>query len=465
MVSKAAEISKPVVFLDAVDSKYDTLAWCLAFECQDTIAGIKKTWSNTRVILQVSSGGRFTAIEEGKEGIDEIEARIQYEMLHDSVVTKHETTFQVPSKDKKPDVAMIKRILNVNNYRQLYCLHENYPKADKNDEGQVPFSTVTDTANDTLSEGSPQIMFEKFLTEQKSRLAPPPMYPPVFVRDKTNPGETVDTIDYIPSIEQRIEVLERSYLNDQLKLGVTIENKKYKYGNCKCYAYHYERVTKGEQQDYKDKSGRFHPMSDQLYRIGVDGWLWKKVDDQPIYVERMTCFFREKRDEAAARVSSFLTTVFQPNQGIEPGGQGRSQQSPVTPAQPRHSQRAASLPTGRQSSQVRQPGGASTSQQRPVTPAHSRHSQRAASLPTGLKPGQLPSTSGSSSSGLQLPPSMPALIPGAQTTQTAIRLSQDLGEPVDVERAPNSSIDETQIFGPPKPKQSEQTSKPSEGNG
>ena len=45
------------------------------------------------------------------------------------------------------------------------------------------------------------------------------------------------------------------------------------------------------QDAYKYASGIFHPnLGYEQYRIGADGWLWKRVNQTPMFIERMTCF-------------------------------------------------------------------------------------------------------------------------------------------------------------------------------
>ena len=300
------QFKNPVIFLGPINSRLGALIWMVNVQ--------KATDKDTEreVALIPPNNSRIIAIAEGIEGLQEIKARIRYELLHDSCVTEHDTDFNAPidKETKKLDIQMVSRIINVNDERSFDVKYERNTQL-KGIECQGTDLDVMDSNITTVFE----IDLENFVSNQKSRLAVPPMYPPVVVKENKN-----EHTYYMPSKELNIQFVDDIY-KDQSTRKYTIldprmhNNQVFELNQSgKQKAYHFKCLKEELQQTYADKSG-FLGENSQTYRLGIDGWMWQK-DGGPIYTEKSYRFFREHF--TASQLLQSLSSRPQPQSHSQP---------------------------------------------------------------------------------------------------------------------------------------------------
>ena len=275
--------SKPVIFLGAINSRLGALVW--------TVKVVKATKDRKReVVLIPPNNSRIIAIADGYDGLKEIKARIGYELLHDSCVTEHKSTFNVPINEetKELDIPMVRRIINVGDERSFDVKYET-SRLEAIECDRIKMD-VMDSNITTVWE----IDLKNFVSNQKSRLAVPPMYPPVVVKENK-----IEHTYYMPSKELNIQFVDDIY-KDQSTRKYTIldpqthDNQVFEFNQSdRQKAYHFTRLDKEYQQTYADKSGYLGENHPETYRLGIDGWMWKK-DGGPIYTEKSYRFFRDQ---------------------------------------------------------------------------------------------------------------------------------------------------------------------------
>ena len=279
---------KMIFFLGAIDSEENTISWQITVQRKTNVrkSKPKKLWTDYAYVLTCPMGARFEAVVREQIGIDEIRARIKYEVLHDSVVTNHGTDFAVPDTNQ-----MVRNILNINP-RSLYVVDDD-PLIAQNIDLNMPLHKVFNLSKGCdITDDQIKIM----RNSMKSRLAVPPMYPPILIK---NSPVLCDGY-YIPSKEKQIEVMESCYGYTQNDIKIKINDRDYKYLRLRSQAYHYKREEGKQSHDsYKYSTGHFKGTIDQNvlnfektpvpHRIGADGWLWWKCTNDPIYQERITC--------------------------------------------------------------------------------------------------------------------------------------------------------------------------------
>ncbi|XP_054155039.1 uncharacterized protein LOC128953573 [Oppia nitens] len=94
MKQKVMDYENPVVFLGAHESDYNTSAWCLLIEkrATETVTDFNRSKKEFQVtygrqcVLEVPEGGYIMAVEEWRDGMDEIWYRHRYEQLHRAIV-------------------------------------------------------------------------------------------------------------------------------------------------------------------------------------------------------------------------------------------------------------------------------------------------------------------------------------------------------------------------------------------
>ena len=306
------DYKNPVLFLGANYSQFNSIAWSL------------KVLKN-RTHLCLPEGGRIIAIADGVEGMREIRARIHYEMLLDSVLTNHDIQFAAPvepitetvtSKDPKSepkqtveeetkndtknepkiDVSMIKRILNLEEERSfVYSLgREEYE--DRNSMNFTPkFEQVESVSRKLKTPSYPEFNFmywrktdtnwtDEVLRDVFGQKPPPmpPMYPPY--REDLNPA--IPWI-YLPNcaINRNIDSVYH-YMNEvyprlSLVKDIHPKNNTYFFKGFRC------KLAKSTRTDgetvwtrLQDKNIQFDDQTvlkdGDMYRIGVDGWIWQR---------------------------------------------------------------------------------------------------------------------------------------------------------------------------------------------
>ena len=309
-----SQFTNGVIFLGATNSQYNSITWHLSVTPQ------------REVVLTPPMGARITAIEDGMRGTNEINARIRYEMLSDSVITNTYTGIQFAAPktvDGQLDYEMTKTILNLNEKRSFNVLFEKIPALD---ESEVPREFNISTVSDDKQFDR---WFRPFLQTQRSRLCAPPMYPPVIIRDAQN----LKNVFYLPSKEMSVKDVDLCYGYDKKKVNITLRDpftknfENYGYFKWEYMAFHYKKLETDINDMTKLKTGQYHIESGQdfsFYRIGVDGWLWQKVGDQPIYNESTTYFTKE--DQTSQR--------FGQNSGHQEVGSGKANDGSVGLGQP-----------------------------------------------------------------------------------------------------------------------------------
>ena len=278
--SQLRNMRQPVLFLGPINSKYGAVTWAVEVR-KESRRNLRKT------LLIPPNRSRIIAIADGKEAFREIKARIQYEMLHDSVVTHHRTDFAIPKSpenNQENDISMVRRIVNVGNERSFNVEYDTDPREYIQDNiiHDVNISSAVVTDFDEI--------ITRFLDSQKSRLAVPPMYPPAVVLDQ----QDVPDVFSIPSREMDIENFDNRYVDiPGLKLrlrnpfdGIHAVFTFQKYGPVR--AYHFKRLQKKGEQDWENRWG-YYQGPDPIYRLGVDGWMWQKFGNC-IYKEHINCF-------------------------------------------------------------------------------------------------------------------------------------------------------------------------------
>ena len=297
-------MEQPVLFLGPINSRFGAVTWSVEVR-KDSLPDPKIADPARKTVLYPPNYSRIIAIADGTDGINEIKARINYEILHDSVVTQHETDFKIPTKpvqtqpsflsEKKVehDVAMVRRIVNVGNERSFDVEFRTYNRESVVGNTILNYNTTTIRADPGFDE-----RIKKFLKTQTTRWAVPPMFPPaVFLYEQG--GADVYSI---PSKQFKIENFDNLY-NDRIgHLDIKVINlhdntdtvfqfKKY---DKAVMGYHFERLQKKEEQSFDDKSG-WYQRDGPMYRLGVDGWMWKRDDGGHIYYEDIYGFFHSSQ--------------------------------------------------------------------------------------------------------------------------------------------------------------------------
>ena len=299
---------QPVLFLGPINSRFGALTWGVEVR-KDSLPTKMIADRRRKTVLYTPNHSRIIAIADGKKAFEEIKARIKYEILHDSVVTQHETGFEIPTKPvqtqtssepsspgspsssspsekKEPDTSMVRRILNVGNERSFDIDYPTGTQECVGDDTIFNFN-ITTVLGDGFEEG-----IKKFLTTQTTRLAVPPMFPPAVVIDQQ--GEA--NICSIPSQQFAIENFDNLYNNSpgrRIQFIDTVDRTnmlfRFKHYDESVSGYHFKRLQKKEEQSFADKSGNYQD-TDPVYRLGVDGWMWKS-DGKNDLQEDTYCFF------------------------------------------------------------------------------------------------------------------------------------------------------------------------------
>ena len=328
-------MKQPVLFLGPINSRFGAVTWGVEVR-KDSLPTKKKANRPRKTVLYTPNHSRIIAIAEGEDAFREIRARIKYEMLHDSVVTEHKTDFAIPTKaaDNQHDVAMVRRIVNVGNERSFDVEFRTVEKEYVGNHIIGNYNKTTIRADPGFDE-----RIKKFLAIQTTRWAVPPMFPPaVFLYEQG--GADVYSI---PSKQFKIENFDNLYNNFMWSTIVltNLHNNKdtlfqFKYYDKAVTGYHFERLKKKEEQSFDDKSG-WYQRDGPMYRLGVDGWMWKRDDGGHIYYEDIYGFFHSSQPP------------FQSTGQI--GGQSRGPSRGPSRGSGRGSSRGPSRGSGRGSSQ------------------------------------------------------------------------------------------------------------------
>ena len=283
-------LRQPVLFLGPVNSKYGAVTWEVE---------VRKQSGKTRrkTVLYPPNHSRIIAIAEGEDALEEIRARTQYEMLHDSVVTNHDTQFAIPRREnsQEPDISMVRRIVNPGNERSFNVAFLADPQEYLGEDiiQDVNISTVLD---DHFSK-----RFKQILKTQTTRWAVPPMYPPAVVLKRGEPK-----VYSIPSKEMNLVDFDNLYVNrpgwnlelpnprDQTN---TAQFSFQHYGPVR--GYHFERLKRKVEQPFANKSG-YYKGNSTFYRLGVDGWMWQMVGTH-ITQEEICCFLHSPEESDTER--------------------------------------------------------------------------------------------------------------------------------------------------------------------
>ena len=329
--AKLNEISgykQPVLFLGANDSDYNTIAWRLNIEI-GTIRKGKGKGRHIRIYHLVPSfGARIVAIEKWDKGLQEISARIKYEILHDSVLKcdSNKTTF----KYELPEFETIKKILFTED--RALTLKDGVIRTGVSQQDvleyepnpiQREFNICWPRENpelkkDFLTKGS--VTEQESKTKQWSRLAVPPMYPLVHVE-----WEEPQHLCYLPSNEFQVNSLndyprysiekedevEGRKRRQWIKTQLNADNIYYIYDTGIQYEYHYTRLEREEDQNPFQHTGK--TIQDTHYRLGVDGWMWKKEKDTPILINEQQTF-RKIDANSGNRQGNSTSAQSKPNQ-------------------------------------------------------------------------------------------------------------------------------------------------------
>ena len=281
-------LRQPVLFLGPINSKYGAVTWAVE---------VRKHSDKTprKTVLFTPNHSRIIAIAEGRDALEEIRARTQYEMLHDSVVTNHGTEFAIPKSpedDQEYDIPMVRRIVNPGNERSFNVEYDADPLEYLGED------IIQDVNISTVLDHHFEERFGNILKTQKTRWAVPPMYPPAVVLDQRGEPKVYS----IPSREMNLVDFDNLYvdrpgLNLELPNPVDHTNTAFSfqhYGPVR--GYHFERLQKKVEQPYK--SGYYKHNS--FYRLGVDGWMWKKVGTH-ITKEEICCFLPSPQESDTER--------------------------------------------------------------------------------------------------------------------------------------------------------------------
>ena len=255
---KPSLMTQPVICLGAQDSKYNSIAWKLSVE--------KLSSGDRRIVLQVPFGARFISIGQGQNGMTELNARITYSMLHDSVVTHHDTQFRLPHEGGNESIA---NILNINDCRSYIVKQYKHILENKALPKEFHFSTIT-----------PQLSnIGQFIKEQAFPLAVPPMYPAVCCVDQQNHQQNCHSLPSVYFPEKDVDLC---YHQDGSDTKIHLSNRDYTYRIAlRDPQRQWKRVANEDPENIILKSGQQRSYREQkYYRLGVDGWMYETLPIQ-----------------------------------------------------------------------------------------------------------------------------------------------------------------------------------------
>ena len=281
-------MTQPVICLGAQDSKYNSIAWNLSVE------ELPRS-GDRRIVLQVPYGARFISIDQGKDGIDELSRRINYSMLHDSVVTHHGTQFRLPDKSGRRSIA--RRILNINDHLSYVVKDCPYTLEDIDLPKEFHFSKI-----------SPDPMYiDRLIDSQKLQLAVPPMYPVVCDIH----WENLYIFNSLPSGYYPYKNVDQCYQHDGTETRVRLFNRKeakitdYKYNYMKLRNQRqWQRMPHLDPENIVNVTGQRLGHQVKIYRLGVDGWMYESLAIQDVHREDAWYIYYDYQGETQSQVTS-----------------------------------------------------------------------------------------------------------------------------------------------------------------
>ena len=301
------EFKNPILFLGPIDSECNSIAWNLSLERN------KSDLKYRRPVLLVPERAHIVAIADGKNGRIEVLDRIYYEFLHDSVVTEHMTQFR-----QIDGIYKVRNVLNIDNKRSVKVLLKPYIEepTERLVEGRRrPLFVENNTT--FLSKKSFQPLYEYHYSHREAPLPVPPMYPPYY--------HPTDGLFYLPTndLMKNAFKFEDFYPKDKDVDPKSLSpfDQKYLFNGHKiCLlqkriikVYNWERISKRFQYEefnvsksvlningkmskvkqYKEPhqiQNDFKFIDGIQYRIGIDGWVWRKVGQKPIGLASQLCY-------------------------------------------------------------------------------------------------------------------------------------------------------------------------------